>query len=51
MVFSLDQFFFMGAKNFDPTGIRKTDLSFHDQPHYPLRYESLNFAMLQPLLY
>ena len=33
MVFSLDQFFFMGAKNFDPNGIRTTDLSIHGNPH------------------
>ena len=38
-------------KNFDPTEIRTTDLSLHGQTHYQLGYESLNFAMLQPLLY
>ena len=30
---SLDQFFFMGAKNFDPTGIRNTDISIHGHLH------------------
>ena len=50
MVFSLDKYSFMGAKNFNPTGIRTTDLSIHGHPHYPLCYESLNFAMLQPIL-
>ena len=51
MIFSLDQFFFMGAKNFATTGIRFTGLSIHGYPHQTLRYESLDFAMLQPILY
>ena len=41
----------MGAKNLDPTGMQTTDLPIHGHPHQPLRYESLNFPMLQPILY
>ena len=51
MVFSIDQFFFTGAKKLDPIGIRTTDLPIHGHQHYPLLYESLNFPMLQPILY
>ena len=41
----------MGAKNIDPTGIRTTDLPIHGHPHYPLRYDSLNFPMKRPISY
>ena len=30
---SLDQFFFMGAKNFSPAGSRPTDLPIHSHNH------------------
>ena len=33
MVFSIDQFFFMGAKSLDPTGVRITNLPLHAHPH------------------
>ena len=38
-------------KTFDPVGIRTTDLSVLNQMHWPLGYQSLVYALLQPTSY
>ena len=38
-------------KTFDPAGIRTTALPVQTQMHWPLGYQALMVALLQPTLY